>query len=386
MPTMRRKNTAIIGICFGALLVRSLAAEQVSSDRASQREAAILVNRLRLDLLRQLPDQGGNPVLAPYSLQIAVAMTYSGAAGQTRTEMRKTFDYPSREEDLHSSLRLLISAITALSKQGLNAESVGTSRDQVFSTATRLYGQQGFPYRPEFLSLLDTEYDAPISFVDFIRKWEEARQTINGWVAEQTQQKILDLVPPGGLESMTRLVIVNAVYLKVPWKQKFERQKTGPLPFLVHGASAELVPTMEETTSMGYANFQDFEVLAVPYAVPDLQFLIILPKVKTTVAQVERGMTAQMIAELAQLPSNRVRLFLPKFKIQPITLGLSAQLKALGMETAFHQGRADFRRIDSKRDLFVEEVFHRVFIVVDEQGTEAAAASAAVSGKTGRTL
>jgi serpin B len=143
---------------------------------------------------------------------------------------------------------------------------------------------------------------------------------------------------------------------------------------------------MEETTSMGYANFQDFEVLAVPYAVPDLQFLIILPKVKTTVAQVERGMTAQMIAELAQLPSNRVRLFLPKFKIQPITLGLSAQLKALGMETAFHQGRADFRRIDSKRDLFVEEVFHRVFIVVDEQGTEAAAASAAVSGKTGRTL
>ena len=287
---------------------------------------------------------------------------------------------------MHSSSRLLISAITDLSKQSLNTESGGTSREAALSTATRLYGQEGFPYRSEFLSLLGTDYDAPLSLVDFVRKPEEARMGINTWVAKQTQQKIQDLVPPDGLDSTTRLVLVNAIYLRVPWKQKFESQKTVPLPFSVNGASAELVPTMEETASMGYASLQDFEVLAVPYAVTDLQFLIILPKVKTTVAGVEHSLTAQTLNELAQLPSNRVRLFLPKFKIQTPTLSLLPQLKGIGMKAAFQPGRADFRRIDSRRDLYVTEVFHKAFIVVDEQGTEAAAATAVVVGKLSRTV
>jgi serpin B len=143
---------------------------------------------------------------------------------------------------------------------------------------------------------------------------------------------------------------------------------------------------METTAEMGYASYPDFAVLAIPYAIRDLQLLVIIPKASASVAELESRLSAHGMSDFAELPPKRVRLFLPRFKIDSPTISLSPQLEALGMKAAFQGVRADFRRIDSRRDLYITDVFHKVFIVVDEQGTEAAAATAAVFGKLARKL
>ena len=346
--------------------------------------AAIAINALGLDLLRAKTQADGNAVLSPYSIQVGLAMTYAGAVGKTRDEMTKALHYPAKEERLHASLVELTAALEKVARssagrtQRINDRSRRTGDPIALSVANRLFGQMGLPFRWPFLKFLDDSYRAPLSIVDFKNRYEAIRGEINAWVAEQTRQRVRTLLPPNALDSLTRLVLVNAIYFRAPWKDKFDKSSTKRLPFSVKGGGPAEVETMIVTSSLGYGSYQGFTVLTVPYSNPEIQFLILLPNKGANLGALEAKLTPDQLGRLAQVPTTRVRLYMPKFKIEPPTIHLSQILSELGMKSAFIPGIADFRGIDSARDLFVKEVFHKAFLGVDEQGTGAAAASAVV--------
>jgi serine protease inhibitor len=217
--------------------------------------------------------------------------------------------------------------------------------------------------------------------MDFRNNSASATKTINDWVADKTKKRIQNLVPPGALNPKTALVLVNALYLKAPWETKFPEHATQPQPFHVRGGEATNVPTMNVQRVFGYSKTNDVTVISVPYKGNDLQFLIILPDDANGLSKTETELTPEKLSGWANLPGQTVKLFLPKFKMEPPTLPLGDALQKLGMLTAFDAppGSANFDRMAPRRPddyLCISKVFHKTFISVDEKGTEAAAATA----------
>ncbi len=236
-------------------------------------------------------------------------------------------------------------------------------------------------FRPVFLDLLRTTFNAPFQPMDFRHNSAGATKTINDWVAEKTKDRIQNLVPAGALNNATRLVLVNALYLKVPWAEPFQEQATQSLPFHVRGGEAANVPTMTIEKTFGYAKTGGVTVVSLPYKGNELQFLIILPDDVNGLATVEAGLTTDKLASWANLPNQDVKLFLPKFKMEPPTLPLGDALQKLGMTTAFDKprGSANFDRMAPRLPndyLAISDFLHKTFISVDEKGTEAAAVTA----------
>jgi serpin B len=200
-------------------------------------------------------------------------------------------------------------------------------------------------------------------------------------VAEQTRDRIRDLIPPNGLDATTRLILANAIYLKAPWASEFSDASTKPGPFHVRGGAPVDVPTMHQREGLHYAKRKGFAAVALPYVGDDLQFLILLPDDVNGLRRLESKITADMLTQYARMEEKSVELYLPKFKLEPPTVALSQKLQALGMKTAFDvpRGSADFDKMAPRKPddyLYISEVFHKTFIAVDEKGTEAAAATA----------
>jgi serpin B len=343
--------------------------------------AGTAINALAIDLLHQMAKPDANIILSPYSIQSALAMTYAGAAGVTKDEMTKVLHYPANESDLHrafSDLQKALEAIRQRSEQRVSRQRGAAAGDPIqLNIANRLYGQQGFPFRETFLSFVKNTYGAPLEQVDFKKNAEGIRKNINSWVEDQTKKRIRDLIPQGGLDALNRLVLVNAVYLKAPWQEAFLERSTKPLPFRAKGGTAVDVPTMTQKSSMGYAKYNGFSAVTIPYNDAELQFLILLPDEVNGLAALEQKITAEQLAKGARLPHQEITIYLPKFKVESPTMPLGQKLKALGMKTAF-SASADFDRMAPKSSdpLYISEVFHKTFMAVDEKGTEAAAATA----------
>ena len=253
----------------------------------------------------------------------------------------------------------------------------------VLDVAKRVFGEKDYEFRPAFLDLLKTTFNAPFQPMDFVHDSTGAAKTINDWVAGQTKNRIQDIVPAGALNGATRLVLVNALYLKMSWQNSFSEQATKSLPFHVRGGDPTDVPTMNIQKTFGYAKTNGVTVVSVPYKGNDLQFLIILPDDTNGLTAVESGLTPEKLSAWADLPAQNVKLFLPKFKMQPPTLALKGALEKLGMTTAFDQprGSANFDRMAPRKPndyLYISDVLHKTFISVDEKGTEAAAATAVI--------
>ena len=219
--------------------------------------------------------------------------------------------------------------------------------------------------------------------VDFIADPAAATQHINKWVADQTRERIRDLIPLRALDKTTRLVLANALYLKAPWANEFSQNATQPEPFFIHGGGAPVdVPMMRKTDKhFGYARHERFTVVSLAYAGNDLQFLVLLPDEINGLRALESKLTADMLASCAKLEKRDVDLYLPKFKLEPPTITLAEKFKALGMNSAFDkpQGSANFDRMAPRKPndyLYISQIFHKTFIAVDEKGTEAAAATA----------
>jgi len=350
--------------------------------------AAEAVNSLGIDLLKKTAAPAGNALLSPYSIQTALAMTYAGASGVTRDEMARTLHFPKESAEVNDAFAALRKALEDAEKNsaGMVADSKrfgGPTEPVKLSIADRLFGQQGYDFREAFLAVMKGSYDAPFEPLDFKKKADAARNHINGWVADRTQQRICDLIPPGALTSDTRLVLVNAIYMKAPWAVHFDKESTRPGPFRIAGKEAADVPTMFKKGPLGYAKRDGYAVVTLPYVGSELQLLILLPDDADGLPALEAKLTPAMLAGDAQAEEIKALLYLPKFKLEPPTMALAEDLKALGMKTAFDipRGSANFDLIAPRKPddyLCISDVFHKAFLSLDENGTEAAAATAVV--------
>lgn len=348
--------------------------------------AANAINALGVDLLRQSVKPGANALLSPYSIQNALAMTYAGADGDTRTEMLRVLHYPDDDAEVHRSFAALRKSLEdVIQKSVREAEQMqkwGGRIDPITLTmANRLFGQTGYAFREPFLKLVKVDYDAPLELLDFAKNPPGTTKHINAWVEDQTRHRIRDLIPAGALNDITRLVLVNAIYLKAPWADEFPKFATRPQTFYLGANNLINVPTMTGQRSLGYARRNGTTVLAIPYQGGDLQSLILLPDKVDGLADLEKKLTALVLMDCATLDQQDVVLFLPKFKLKPPLMSLGRELQALGMKSAFDlpRGSANFDRIAPRRPteyLYISEVFHKTFLDLDERGTEAAAATA----------
>ena len=349
--------------------------------------AAGATNHLGIDLHRQLARGEENLCLSPYSIQSALAMTFAGADGDTRTEMARVLHFPSDGDAIHLSFAALRRSLEEMSKKTAtiaeqSKKGGGPSEPITLAIANRLFAQSGYDFRDPFRELVKKFYGAPFETLEFKKDPDGSRQHINKWVADQTRDRIRDLIPQGGIKELTRLVLANAIYLKAPWQSEFNDAVTKPKPFHVHGAAPVNVSTMAQRKQFGYAKRDDFVVVALPYSGGELQFVILLPDQANGLAKLESKLSADLLTQSAKLEPQDVDLELPKFKIEP-TIPLGETLQALGMKTAFDvpQGSANFDKMSPRKPdkyLAISNVFHKTFIAVDEKGTEAAAATAVV--------
>jgi serpin B len=349
--------------------------------------AATATNQLGIDLHRQLAVDDENLCVSPYSIQSALAMTFAGADGKTREEMTRVLHFPNDGDAIHTSFSSLQGSLEEMAKKTATlAEQSrkfgGPSEPITLAIANRLFPQTGYDFRDSFRALVKKYYGAPFEPLDFRKDASGATEHINKWIAEQTRDRIRDLIPARALNEATRLVLANAIYLKAPWAHEFSEAATTPQPFHVRGGAPVKVPMMhKEDRQFGYAKREGFTAVSLPYIGNDLQFLVLVPDEVNGLRALESKLSAQMLSQCAKLEPHDVDLSMPKFKFEPPTILLGDNLQTLGMKSAFDQpqGSANFDRMaprNPKDYLYISQVFHKTFIAVDEKGTEAAAATA----------
>lgn len=329
-------------------------------------------NRFAIDIYSRLRGDPGNLFLSPYSMSTAFGMAYAGAGGQTRDEMAKVFHFTLAANRLHATFGAL--------RQSLDR---GVSRGAYeLRTANRVWGQQGFPFLPSFVEVTRDAYGAPMQEADFIHAFEPARQAVNGWVQDQTHDRIKDLFPPGSIDDLTRLVIANAIYFKGLWSRPFDPAKTVESSFMLDRATPVLVPTMIQESEFWTGYGHGVQLLELPYQGKDLSLVVVLPLQVDGLAGVEQGLTwEQLSGWLAQLAPRTLEVQLPSFKFSS-KFPLNARLADMGMPSAFLPGAADFSGMDGRRDLHISAAIHQAFVEVNEKGTEAAAATGIAVGTT----
>src|SRR5216117_2535594 len=365
---------------FGALLVA------MAHGATNFVLAAKATNELAVDLHRQLATGDENLCISPYSIESALVMTFAGGDGETRTEMARVLHLtndstvPASFAVLQHSLEQMSTKTAELVKQ--SKKFGGPSEPITLNIANRLFAQKGYAFREAFLSLVKQNFGGAFEPLDFIANPSAATQHINKWVADQTHDRIRDLIPGGALDETAHLVLANALYLKAPWAHEFSETATQPEPFHVRGGSGIDVPTMQKKSEhFGYAKREGYAAVSLPYAGDDLQFLVLLPDDINGLHALDSKLSGDTLAGCAKLQKRDVDLHLPKFKLQPPTMALAEKFEALGMKTAFDkpQGSANFDKMaprTPKDYLYISQIFHKTFIAVDEKGTEAAAAIA----------
>lgn len=353
-------------------LARSTKQRQASPDvaDAALSELAAGNTAFALDLYQAIQGQDGNLFYSPYSISLALAMTYAGARGETERQMADTLHFALPQEQLHPAFNALDLQLTQ-QDQGEDAFKL--------KVANSLWGQKDFAFRPEFLDLLAENYGAGLRLVDFMDESarEQARLTINKWVEEQTEDKIKELLKQGILTQDTRLVLANAIYFKAEWEQPF-LNGTKEEPFTLLDGTQVTAPTMSRRAMTRYAGGEDYQAVEIAYKGGRMSMVVFLPAPGQFEA-FEASLDAERINAILQgLKQEDIRLFMPKFKYEA-ELSLAQTLADRGMPDAFDPLQADFSGMTGKRNLFIKHVEHKAFVAVDELGTEAAAATGIVS-------
>ncbi len=323
-------------------------------------------NAFALDLYQQLKSTDGNLFFSPFSLSTALGMTYAGARGETESQMARVLHF-EQTDGLHAAFANLQAKLT-------EAEAQGGIKLKV---ANSLWPQAGYAFLSEFISLIQTYYGVTITPVDY-GDAEAARKTVNGWVEEKTEKKITDLIPPGVFNAWTRLTLVNAIYFKGNWADKFDARLTKRGDFWSPQGKV-YAAMMSRTDEYNYAETESSQILELPYAGNALSMLILLPKEKDGLAEFESQLTpAYLEGVIAKLWQQQVFVTVPRFKIEA-AFQLNEALIELGMSDAFDDDKANFAGMDgNEKGLFISAALHKAFIDVNEEGSEAAAASAIV--------
>lgn len=335
---------------------------------ASIKAAAASNNAFAVDLYQKLQSAKGNLFFSPYSIDTALAMAYAGARGQTAQQMAQAMHFALPQDKLNDAFGAMI--------QDLNQRGrVGQMQLYQFVVANALWGQKGYPFNKDYQDLLKRAYDASLNEVDF-KQTEEARKQINAWVEKQTNEKIKDLIPPRAINPLTRLVLTNAIYFKSNWADQFKKNATKDEPFHVSADQTVNVPMMHQQHRFGYVENEQMQVLELPYTGYGLSMLVLLPKKVDGIADLERNLTAENLGKWeSSLRRRPVIVSMPKFKIEA-QLGLADTLKSMGMTDAFSPDKADFSGIATVEKLCISDVIHKAYVDVNEEGTEAAAATA----------
>jgi serpin B len=332
------------------------------------RRAAASVNQFGFDLLApNLGADKGNVAMSPWSIATALAMVLAGARGSTATEMA-TVLHQSDTPAFHQAMNGLSQQLAARNAQAVEVLA-----------ANRAFAQQGEAFEQPFLNLLASSYGAGVGLADYKTAAETARQQINGWVSQQTHARIADLLAPGTLDSLTRLVLVNAVYLKADWATPFKKGRTTDLAFHAPGSDVT-VPFMYGTESRRYASGDGWQSVDLDYVGGDLTMTVLVPD-QGRFDAVAGHLSPALLDTINGAHPTQVSLTLPKFDIQKAQ-PLNQRLSQLGMPTAFKPGRADFSGMTHQESLYLSQVVHQANVTVDEKGTTAAAASGAVMETT----
>ncbi|HDK45455.1 MAG TPA: serpin family protein, partial [Actinobacteria bacterium] len=332
------------------------------------------------DLYAMLATGDGNLVFSPASIVTALAMTYAGARGVTAEEMARVLHVDLNDEAFHQAMNALD---LALESRSFTEGDEGVQ----LSTANSLWGQQGLTFEQPFLDTLGTDYGSGMRLVDFKAAAEQARVRINEWVASETNDNILDLIPQGALDSLTRLVLVNAVYLDATWEHQFDPNETADGPFTLLDGSRVNVPMMHQTSSFSYGTGDGWQAVQMPYVGDDLAMLVVVPdegRFTDVEGRLARGLLDDAVASLFGAQSS-VSLTIPRFEFRT-QAGLNTALRDLGMRTAFDRDAADFSGMTTEETLYISDVVHEAYIAVDEEGTEAAAATGVVMRTTSAPL
>jgi serpin B len=338
--------------------------------------AAQAINDFGLELLRAGTPAGENTVLSPTSIVLALAMARAGARGETAAEMDDVLRDVASDENA-TWLNALDAALA--NRSGTFRNRFDKDVDVLLRIANQAYAQGGFPLEEAYLDALAARFGSGIRLVDFVRDAEAARLDINAWVADRTEERIPELLREGTVDSMTRLVLVNAVYLKAAWFSQFDAAATAPAAFHRLDGSSVDVPTMHDTFGLRYGQGDGWQAVELPYVGGQLGMLVILPD---ELPAFEAGLDGTALEKIAAaLDVERVSLALPRFGIES-KLDLNEVLRTMGMPLAFDPFEADFSGISPVDDLYISGVIHQANIDVDEKGTEAAAATGVVMGVT----
>jgi serpin B len=361
-------------------LVRSVV-DRAPGDVGAIPDVVASMHRFAGGVYGALPSDG-NLVLSPYSIAVALGMTLTGAGGRTAAEMRQVLGADDR---FHAGLNALTAHVEGLA--GPQRRADGSDAEIALDAANQLFGQVGVGWEEGFLDPLSKQYGAGIRTVDYETAADDARDLINGWVEEQTHDRIKDLIPEGVLDALTRLVLVNAIYLKAPWETPFEKQLTVRAPFhRADGSTIDVGMMAGPEVAGSLARGEGWQAATLPYAGNGLAMTIVLPDADR-LAEVEAVVADGGLPEM--LEGGRATILdlqLPKWTFRS-SASLKNVLAGLGMPTAFTPGAADFLSMTSEDlDLYISAVLHQGFIVVDEEGTEAAAATAVVIRETSATL
>jgi serpin B len=315
---------------------------------------------------------GDNLFYSPYSISLALAMTYAGARGETEGQMADALHFALTQERLHPAFNALDLELTSRGEGAEGKDGEGFR----LNIANAIWGQAGFQFLPDFLDTLAENYGAGLRLLDFANAPEESRITINDWVSNQTEGRIEDLIPPGLITELTRLVLTNAIYFNAAWNTPFEPELTEDGPFHTLDGGQTTVPMMRQTESLGYARGSGYQAVELPYDGRELSMVILLPEAGQFEA-FEGALGFEQVENILEdLTYQQVALTMPKFEVES-DFSLAGALAALGMQHAF-TADADFSGMTGGRDLFISDVVHKAFVSVDEAGTEAAAATAVV--------
>ena len=337
------------------------------------------VAEFTIDLYRAVAASPGNVFCSPLNVAVAIDMTAAGAKGETAGEIARTLHLDGLGDSWSDGLGKLADAA---GKAIQSAGGKGADATAGLWTANAGWFAEGEEILPEYLTRLDRAYRAEPHRVDFVRSPDAARETINAWVADQTRDKIRDLLKPEHVRPGTVFVLTSAIYFKGYWSFPFSpsetkddtfRADTGPIPVKMMNQTVARLPYIEDET---------VQAATLPYQDGSLAMTIVLPKQADGLAAVEASLSPERLRAWTSNPRpTRVKLSLPRFK-STAEIDLKDVLTRLGMPAAFDAARADFSGINGKRDLFLSAVVHKAFVEVEEKGTEAAAATGLVGARS----
>ena len=349
--------------------------ERITSPDVSPSEQALLVegnSAFAFELYQALKGEEGNLFYSPYSISLALAMTYAGASGETAQQMADTLQFLLDQDKLHPAFNWLDAELAKRGEGAAGKDGEGFRLNIV----NAIWGQKDYEFLSSFLDVLAENYGAGLRILDFITETEKSRLAINDWVSDQTEGRIEDLIPPGAIGELTRLVLTNAIYFNAAWEHPFDEDMTADGLFYLLDGGQISVPMMKQTESFGYTEGQGYQAVELLYDGGELSMVILLPEAGKFEAFEETLNAQQVDAIISGLQYTEVALTMPRFEFDS-EFSLKDTLAGMGMPIAFSSG-ADFSGMTGNPELFISEVVHKAFVAVDEAGTEAAAATAVI--------